>query len=279
MAATEKRPLEASRKEALLGLPNERASGRRPRGKSPGHGKRACRTRTWVRAVEEACSDPAKARCGRRSYWPRAKPDLRRQEEVVRTLKAVAVEKEYNVFTRSNSVKALGVWGTEREVEFLVPLASDENIFVRSEASRCGTSWLGGTKAAETIASRVGNAHDHARVLKCLGRMGAAAEGAVGSVLLGSSNVPARLEGCQLLQAIRDGTRPARTERHGPRRCQRRRQAGRRDRHQCDQGTSATRRQVIRSRSRPVSPAPTCSLQASRTVEFPSREQLTHGKQ
>jgi hypothetical protein len=131
----------------------------------------------------------------------RAKPDVRRQEEVVRTLKAVAAEKEYSEHVRSNSVKALGVWGTAQDVEFLVPLASDGNNSVRSEALDA-LSWLGGTKAAEAIASRFGDSRDHSRVLKCLGRMGAAAEGTVVSVLLGSSKVPARLEGCQLLRAI-----------------------------------------------------------------------------
>jgi V8-like Glu-specific endopeptidase len=144
--------------------------------------------------------DPAKAQ-GAAERLARAKPDAGRRQAVVRALKAVASEKDFNVFARSNSVKALGFWGSEPDIDFLVPLASDGNIFVRSEALDA-LSWLGGTKAAEAIAERIDGVHDRARVLKCLARMGPAAEGAVVSTLLGSSKVATRLDGCKLLKSI-----------------------------------------------------------------------------
>ncbi len=152
-----------------------------------------------TRALQELL-DPSKADRAA-GLLARTKPDARRREEVVKALKAVAAEKELKGFARSNSVKALGVWGTEQEVDFLLPLAADENIFVRSESLEA-LSWLGGPKAAEAIADRAENVHDHGRALKCLARMGSVAEDAVVTTLLGNAKVSLRLDGCNLLKAI-----------------------------------------------------------------------------
>jgi S1-C subfamily serine protease len=189
---------------------NPAAPGTRPTGRSTktGNAEPAANGRPAGPALSDAqltsaledLLDPTSAQRAS-ELLARSKPDGGRRDDVLRSLRTVVGDKSMNVFARSNSIRAIGVWGSDKEVEFLVPLAADENIFVRREALDA-LSIIGGKKAAETIADRVDNFQDHSRVLKCLERMGPAAEEAVVASLLASASPNLRLDGCNLLKSI-----------------------------------------------------------------------------
>jgi Trypsin-like peptidase domain/HEAT repeats len=130
-----------------------------------------------------------------------AKPETRRQTEVVQALRTVLSQKDLPALARSKAAKALGVWGSESDADLLIPLVSDENAEMRAEALEA-LSWLGGEKAVEAVADRIEEPADRARVLKCLQRLGSVAEDTVVGTLLGSSNASLRLDGCRLLKTI-----------------------------------------------------------------------------
>jgi S1-C subfamily serine protease len=152
-----------------------------------------------TRAIEELL-DPAKAQRAA-ELLARSKPDAARRAEVTKALQAVASEQSMNAFARVHSIRALGFWGSEQDVDFLIPLTSDGNLLLRREAIDA-LSWLGGKKAAEAIADRVFDVHDHARAIKGLERMGSVAEDAVVATLLGNAAGTVRMEGCNLLKTI-----------------------------------------------------------------------------
>jgi hypothetical protein len=131
----------------------------------------------------------------------RANVDGRRRAEVVRSLRQAISVKDLPAGARGDVLRALGVWGNEEDVEVVIPFAVDGNADVRAEATET-LGWLGGGRAAEAVADRIENAAEKDRVVRCLHRIGPAAEGAVVSLVLGSERAGVRLDGCKLLKAI-----------------------------------------------------------------------------
>jgi S1-C subfamily serine protease len=148
----------------------------------------------------KSLSEPGRAQQGAETLAA-AKPDGRRQADVVKALQAIVASKDQSAQTRGKAARALAVWGSESDADLLIPLVSDENAEVRAEAIEA-LGWLGGEKAAEAVADRIEDKADRARVLKCLQRLGSAAEDSVVGTLLGSSNASLRLDGCRLLKSV-----------------------------------------------------------------------------
>jgi hypothetical protein len=131
----------------------------------------------------------------------RARPDPKRREEVAEVLRPMVNEANGRFFIRLHAIRALARWGTEKDVELLLPLLTNENAFLRAEAIEA-LSWLGGADAAKAMVERAGYLSDRIHVIRGLERMGRVVEDVVASAFLESEDTSLRLEGCKLMQTI-----------------------------------------------------------------------------
>jgi S1-C subfamily serine protease len=128
----------------------------------------------------------------------KAKPVAARRAEVAKALVAALEDKDF--WARKSCLAALTVWGTGESVPKLLPLVTDENVFVRHDAMMT-LGKIGDERAAEPIARRLGEFHDRGRAAEALKALGSKAEKAVVPYLT-HTDWGVRLEACRVLAAV-----------------------------------------------------------------------------
>jgi hypothetical protein len=129
----------------------------------------------------------------------RMDPEPERRAEVVQALKDVMASRD-PFAPRQECVRALGVWATRREVNYLLSMLDHPQAGVRREAIKALGNLKAG-RAAPELARRLDNASERSVAAEALKQIGAPAEQPVREQLR-HANAAVRVEVCRILQAI-----------------------------------------------------------------------------
>jgi HEAT repeat protein len=128
----------------------------------------------------------------------KAEPDATHRTKVASALQAEMLDS--NIFARGAVVKALSVWGTDKNVPGMIELLSHKDIFIRGAAMEV-LGALKNERGARAVATKLESGFDRGGAAKSLKAMGPVAEKPV-LPYTRSSDAAVRAEACNVLKEI-----------------------------------------------------------------------------